>query len=77
MIGLPLVYLLAGLMFAAFAVLSALDRENTKRLGNAAFWGLVSVSFLAGDRLGDLGNGFLVVGLAVIAGFGLLWGNGK
>jgi len=32
----------------------------------------VAVSFLAGDRLGDLGNGVLVLGLAAIAGFGLL-----
>jgi len=76
MIRLGVVYVLAGLMFGAFAVLSALDRENTRRLGNAAFWGLVSLSFLAGDRLGDLGNGFLVVGLAAIAGFGLL-GRGQ
>jgi uncharacterized membrane protein len=75
-IKLGVVYLLAGLMFAAFAILSATDRNNIKRFGNAAFWGLVAVSFLAGDRLGDLGNGFLVVGLAVIAGFGLL-GRGQ
>ncbi|MBO9544735.1 DUF979 domain-containing protein [Caulobacter sp.] len=72
MIGLPLVYLLAGLMFAAFAVLSALDRENRKRFGNAAFWGLFAASFLFGDRFGDLGNGFLAVALALIAGTGQL-----
>ena len=72
MIKLGVVYVLAGLMFAAFAILSATDRNNPKRFGNAAFWGLVSVSFLAGDRLGDLGNGILVLGLAGIAGFGLL-----
>lgn len=72
MIKLGVVYLLAGLMFAAFAILSATDRNNPKRFGNAAFWGLVSLSFLAGDRLGDLGNGVLVLGLAGIAGFGLL-----
>jgi uncharacterized membrane protein len=71
-IKLGVVYVLAGLMFAGFAILSATDRNNSKRLGNAAFWGLVSVSFLAGDRLGDLGNGVLVLGLAAIAGFGLL-----
>ena len=76
MIKLGVVYVLAGLMFAAFAILSATDRNNPKRFGNAAFWGLVAVSFLAGDRLGDLGNGFLVVGLATIAGFGLL-GRGQ
>jgi len=72
MIGLPLVYLLAGLMFAAFAGLSAIDRENRKRFGNAGFWALFSVSFLAGDRLGDLGNGILALALALIAGFGQL-----
>jgi uncharacterized membrane protein len=71
-IKLGVVYVLAGLMFAAFAILSATDRNNIKRFGNAAFWGLVALSFLGGDRLGDLGNGVLVLGLAVIAGFGLL-----
>ena len=76
MIGLPVVYALAGLVFGAFAVLSALDRSNAKRWGNAVFWGLVAVSFLAGDRLGDLGNGVLVLGLAGIAGLGLL-GRGQ
>lgn len=72
MIKLGLVYGLAGLVFAGFSILSALDGRNPRRFGNAAFWGLVAVSFLAGDRLGDLGNGLLVLGLALIAGFGLL-----
>ena len=72
MIGLPLVYLLAGLMFAAFAGLSAVDRDNPKRFGHAAFWGLFAVSFLFGDRLGDLGNGLLALALAAIAGAGRL-----
>lgn len=76
MIKLGAVYLLAGLVFAAFAVLSAMDRNNRKRFGNAAFWALVATSFLAGDRLGDLGNGVLVLGLALIAGLGLL-GRGE
>jgi len=76
MIKLGAVYLLAGFVFGAFAVLSALDRNNPKRLGNATFWGLVATSFLAGDDLGDLGNGVLVLGLALIAGFGLL-GRGQ
>jgi len=72
MIGLPLVYLLAGVMFTAFAVMSAGDKANPKRWGNAAFWGLFAISFLFGDRLGDLGNGFLVVALALLAGTGRL-----
>jgi uncharacterized membrane protein len=72
MIKVSFVYLLAGLMFAAFALFSALDRNNPKRFGNALFWGLVAVSFLFGDRIGDLANGALVLALALIAGFGLL-----
>ena len=76
MIKLSVVYVLAGLVFTAFALLSALDRKNPRRFGNAAFWGLVATSFLAGDRLGDLGNGILVLGLALIAGLGGL-GRGQ
>ena len=76
MITLAAVYVVAGLVFAAFAILSALDRKNAKRVGNTVFWGLVATSFLAGDYLGDLGNGVLVLGLALIAGFGFL-GRGQ
>ena len=76
MIKVGVVYLLAGVMFAAFAVFSALDRNNGRRFGNAVFWGLVAVSFLIGDRIGDLANGAVVLALALIAGFGLL-GRGQ
>lgn len=72
MIGLGFVYALAGLMFAAVAVLSALDASHPRRWGNAAFWGLVAAGFLVGDRIGNLGNGVLVIALALVAGFGLL-----
>jgi uncharacterized membrane protein len=65
-------YALAGAMFAAFAILSAVDRSNAKRLGNTAFWGLMALSLLGGDFIGDLGNGLLVLGLAGLAGFGFL-----
>jgi uncharacterized membrane protein len=70
------VYLVMGALFAAWAVASALDRENRKRWRNTLFWGLVAVSFLFGDRLGDLANGLLVIALALIAGLGGL-GQGK
>ncbi len=72
MIKLSFVYVLAGLMFASFGILSLLDRGNSKRFGNGAFWGLVALSFLAGDYLGDLGNGVLALGLALLAGLGLV-----
>ncbi len=72
MITLHWLYALAGTMFAAFALLSALDRANPKRFGNAAFWGLMALSLLGGDMIGDFGNGLLVLGLAGLAGFGFI-----
>ena len=72
MITLHWLYALAGAMFAAFALLSALDGSNPKRFGNAAFWGLMALSLLGGDLLGDFGNGLLVLGLAGLAGFGFI-----
>jgi uncharacterized membrane protein len=68
MIGIGPVYALAGLLFAAVAVLSATDRSNRKRWMNAAFWGLFALSFLAGDRFSDFGNGLLVLAMVAIAG---------
>ncbi len=76
MITLQWLYIFAGLMFAAFAILGATDRSNPKRFGNAAFWGLMAVSLLAGDELGDFGNGLLVLSLAGLAGFHFL-GKGQ
>ena len=52
MITIQWLYVMAGLMFAAFALLSAKDRSNAKRLGNAAFWGLMALSLLGGDLIG-------------------------
>ena len=72
MIGLAQVYIVAGLVFAASAVLSAGDASNPKRWVNAAFWGLLALSMFAGDRLGDLGNGVLVIALVGVAALGKL-----
>jgi uncharacterized membrane protein len=76
MIGLPVLYVIGGVFFAAMALLGAFDRENPKRWGNLAFWGLLAVSFLFGSYIGDLANGVLVLALAGLAGFGAL-GQGK
>jgi len=72
MIGTNFIYSVAGLMFWAFAALSAADRANPKRFGNAGFYALLGVSFLFGDRIGDTGNGVLVLGLVAIAGSGAM-----
>ena len=69
MIGLDAVYGLAGLLFTGFAAYSAVDRGAGRRLTSSAFFALIAASFLFGDRLGDLGNGVLVlllVGLVVL-----------
>jgi uncharacterized membrane protein len=70
MIGLGAVYILAGAVFAAIAVLSASDGSNPKRWVNGSFWGLFAISFLLGDQLGNFGNGVLVLTMVVIVGVG-------
>ncbi|MBL8644190.1 MAG: DUF979 domain-containing protein [Rhodospirillaceae bacterium] len=65
-------YILAGLFFAALAVLSARDAANAKRWGNTAFWALVAMSFLFGSHLTDFQNGLLVITLIGVGGFNLL-----
>ena len=70
MITLTWVYVLAGAAFAAFALFNLADKSNSRRFGNAAFWGLMAVSMWAGNWLGDFGNGLLVLALVAIAGFG-------
>jgi uncharacterized membrane protein len=72
MITLTWVYALAGAVFAAFSLLGLRDRTNPKRWGTSLFWGLLALSMWAGDALGDLGNGILVLCLVAIAGAGQL-----
>ena len=72
MIGLPFVYAIAGAVFAAWSLLTLFDAAQPRRMTSAAFWGLLALSFLAGDHLGDLGNGVLVLGLVGLGGFGLV-----
>ena len=66
MIGLNLIYVVAGVMFAIFAALGVAER----RWANAGFHALVAVSFFLGDRLGDVANGVLVLVLVAIAASG-------
>ncbi|WNO53134.1 DUF979 domain-containing protein [Stakelama saccharophila] len=73
MIGLNFVYTVAGLAFAAFA-LSALA-VRPRKWANAAFYLLIATSFLAGDLLGDVGNGVLVLALVALAASGRMRGG--
>ena len=76
MIGLDLVFTLAGLLFAAFALSNLVDRTNPKRLGNAIFWGCYAITLLFGSRLGHFVDGCLVVILVMVGGVGGL-GRGE
>jgi uncharacterized membrane protein len=72
MINMHWLYAFAGFVFGSYALASVRDAGNPKRWGNAAFWLLLAVSFWLGDRLGDVGNGVLVLALVALAGFHLL-----
>jgi len=77
MISMHWLYVLAGAVFAGFAIGSARDGANPKRWGNAGFWSLMTVSFWFGDFLGDIGNGLLVLALVAIAGAHLIGRGSK
>jgi uncharacterized membrane protein len=68
MIGLGFLYLVAGVTFGAFAMLSI--TQTPRRPGNALFYALIAVSFLFGDRLGDFANGLLVLAIVGVATLG-------
>jgi uncharacterized membrane protein len=76
MITLHWVYALAGAIFAAFALLGVRDKSNPRARRTAAFWALLALSMWAGDYLGDVGNGVLVLGLVGLAASGLGRGGG-
>jgi len=71
-ITLDVLYVLAGLLFAIYAVATVLDATNPKRFGSAAFWALFAASFLFGSYLPDVANGGILVAMALLAGFTLL-----
>lgn len=59
-------YILAGIFFVGWSLLSVRDR----RIGNAAFWGLLAASFLFGSHISDFANGLIVLALVAVAGMG-------
>jgi uncharacterized membrane protein len=70
MIGVELVYRLAGVLVAVVAFASARDATNPKRWRNTVFWGAYAISLLFGSHLPDFVNGCLVIALVVVAAFG-------
>jgi uncharacterized membrane protein len=71
MIGLEAIYIVAGLMFAAFAASHALNRSNPSRWRSAAFWGCFAALLVAGSWLPHLASGALVLVMVLLATIGL------
>jgi len=61
------IYWLSGLMMAGVAIVNWRDRSNRRRFNNTAFWGIYAITFLAGTYLPDVVNGFLVIGMVLVA----------
>lgn len=76
MITLEHVYWLSGLMMAGVAIVNWRDRTNPRRFNNTVFWGIYSITFLAGSYLPDVANGFLVIAMVLVASIRGL-GQGK
>lgn len=71
MIGLEPLYIVVGLMFAAFALSHAVDRANPRRWRSALFWGCFAAVMLAGTWMPPVVSGVLVLVMAVLATIGL------
>jgi uncharacterized membrane protein len=66
--SLPHLYVLAGLVLAFVAVVTALDRTHPRRFGSALFWGFYAFVLIAGDLLPPAWIGGGVIAMAVLAG---------
>jgi uncharacterized membrane protein len=74
-------YWLIGVIFLVMAAQMFLDRTNPKRIGTAAFWGLLGIGFVYSTWVVDKSApaeplGVLVLIMIVLAGFGFT-GRGK
>ena len=67
MITLEFLYRLMGILTGGAAIINLRDHANPRRIANASFWGLWSVSFLFGSHLPDLVNGILILGMVAVA----------
>ena len=63
-------------MMAGVAIVNLRDHTNPRRFNNTAFWGIYSITFLVGTYLPDIVNGFLVIGMVLVASIRGL-GQGK
>jgi uncharacterized membrane protein len=63
-------YILVGLLLAAVAIMNLVDRSNPRRFTTALFWGLYALLYLAGEALPLAAVGALMIGMALLAGFG-------
>ena len=77
MIGLEFLYRMMGVLVLGVALVNLRDTANPRRWRNTAFWGLYAVTFLAGSYLSDRVNGFLVIGMVIVASIGMSQGGGE
>ena len=61
-------YVLAGVVLACVAAMTAVDRTNPRRFSSALFWGFYALVFLVGDLLPPAWIGGGVIAMAIIAG---------
>ena len=64
------IYWLIGLLLASAAWHAARDATHSRRAASATFWGLLALTFFAGDALPRAVVGAALVLIALVAGFG-------
>lgn len=63
-------YLVLGAMLALIALMSLTDKSNPRRHTTALFWALYALIYLGGDAMPPAAAGLVMVGMALLAGFG-------
>lgn len=67
MISIQFLYTLMGVLTGGAALINLRDRANPRRLSNAAFWALWTISFLFGTWLPDLANAAIILAMVAVA----------
>jgi uncharacterized membrane protein len=70
--SLEAIYVLSGAALLVVAVCTFADRTHPARLGSGLFWGSLGITFVLGSVLPAWLIGLLVIGMALLDGFGLV-----
>ncbi|HVT74750.1 MAG TPA: DUF979 domain-containing protein [Lacunisphaera sp.] len=67
LLSLDVFYVVAGMLLLGVAIGLAMDRSQPKRFGSALFWGVLAITFIAGNLVPPVVIGYLALALVLLA----------